>query len=255
MYFRFILFISLAFCLLSIQSIAETNSELLFEKANSEYKLAKYQSAIALYDSLIKMGYEESDLFYNLGCAYFKKGELGLSKLYYEKARILNPGDQDILHSLSVVNARLIDKVEPVPQLFVIRWWNDLKESNAMTTLFYLSFIFLCLVAAAIVVYYWWDILWIRRTAFFAGIIFSLIFILNIFLLLDKSEDMSAHRMAILIENTFTAKSSPDRTGIDAFSIHEGIKIEIIDELDDWLKIRLTDGKIGWIPSYTIQRI
>ena len=52
-----------------------------------------------------------------------------------------------------------------------------------------------------------------------------------------------------------TAKSEPSSAGGDVFSIHEGTKVRVMESLNKWDKIRLADGKIGWIPSEAAEKI
>lgn len=50
-------------------------------------------------------------------------------------------------------------------------------------------------------------------------------------------------------------KSSPDEKGTDVFVLHRGVKVEITDELSDWVKIRLADGKVGWMKKEMMEVI
>ena len=48
---------------------------------------------------------------------------------------------------------------------------------------------------------------------------------------------------------TITVKSSPSSSGVDLFVLHEGTKVEIMDKADNWDKIKIADGSVGWMPS------
>jgi len=65
----------------------------------------------------------------------------------------------------------------------------------------------------------------------------------------------TAQDKAIIIAQTVTAKSSPDAKAVDAFVIHEGVKVKLTDSVGEWVKVTLVDGKIGWIPSEQCERI
>ncbi len=60
---------------------------------------------------------------------------------------------------------------------------------------------------------------------------------------------------AIITAQIVTAKSSPDANSVDAFVIHEGVKVKLTDSVADWVKITLADGKVGWIPADRCERI
>lgn len=246
-----LLFLPVFFC----HGENDAQAEEMFRRARFEYKEARYMNAIAFYDSLLRMGVQDIRLYYNLGNVFFKTGRIAKSKLYYEKAFMLDPTDEDVAHNLNVVNARLRDRVEPVPQLFIVQWWNDFTQTHSVSSLFTLSVVFFFLLCAVCVVYYWWQLLWLRRIAFFCGILLLLCFVVSVFFMLDKQEDFSARRMSIIMDNSVIAKSTPDKSGSDSFTVHEGLKVEVIDTLDTWVKIRLADGKQGWLHAQSIERI
>jgi SH3-like domain-containing protein len=65
----------------------------------------------------------------------------------------------------------------------------------------------------------------------------------------------NAQDKAIIVAQTVTAKSSPDAKAVDAFVIHEGLKVKLADAVGGWVKVMLVDGKIGWILSEQCERI
>ena len=93
-------------------------------QANQLYRDAQYQKAAQLYDRVVKNGYESPALYYNLGNCYFKLHNLPAAILFYERARRLAPHDEDISYNLRLANLRVVDKIEPMPQLFLVDWWN-----------------------------------------------------------------------------------------------------------------------------------
>jgi len=71
-----------------------------FARANEQYQSKQFDGAIAGYQSILRQGYESAPLYFNLGNAYFKKGDLGNAILNYLKARRLDPTDDDIKSNL-----------------------------------------------------------------------------------------------------------------------------------------------------------
>jgi len=59
----------------------------------------------------------------------------------------------------------------------------------------------------------------------------------------------------ILFYDIVNVKSSPDERGTDVFVLHRGVKVEITDELSDWVKIRLADEKVGWVKREIVEVI
>ena len=38
-------------------------------------------------------------------------------------------------------------------------------------------------------------------------------------------------------------------------TIHEGAKVFVLENVEDWIKVRLINGSIGWIPESSIAYI
>ena len=60
---------------------------------------------------------------------------------------------------------------------------------------------------------------------------------------------------AIVMASSSYVKSAPDAGASDLFMIHEGVRIQILDHVGDWNKIRLEDGKVGWIVKDSFEKI
>ncbi|MBN1447443.1 MAG: tetratricopeptide repeat protein, partial [Bacteroidetes bacterium] len=139
--------------------------EEIFREAVELYKQADYTGTIELLEELQRNGYGSFPVHYNLGNAYYKNGELAKSILHYERALLHDPGNEDVLHNLKVVRARARDRLEPVPLLFFVRWWNDIKDAVTAETLFILSVLLLWILAAALFVFFGYRRILIRRIA------------------------------------------------------------------------------------------
>ena len=57
---------------------------------------------------------------------------------------------------------------------------------------------------------------------------------------------------AVVFAYTINAKSAPDEKGKDLFVIHEGLVVTISDELNGWVRIKLSNGNVGWVESRII---
>jgi tetratricopeptide (TPR) repeat protein len=229
-----------------------------FDRANeaaATYAKGDFRTAADLYEELLSNGNVRTELYVNLGNTYFKLGEYGLSVLNYERAYVLSPGDPDVQHNLQVVRARLKDQVEPIPLLFVVEWWNALKNHHSATAIFIWSVILLWLCAFTVFFFFGSRSILVRRFALLIGSVVSALFVANVFLLLDKQEDLEARRSAIVLSKVVTARSSPDASGVDAFTVHEGLKVEVLDSSEEQCQIRLADGKQGWVRCAAIERI
>lgn len=221
----------------------------LFAEGNAAYQKGDLAKATELYESILHNGYASSDLYYNLGNAYYKLGNLPKSVLNYERALRLTPGDDDLRHNLQLANQMITDRIEPTPRLFIWDWWNSIKNwfsFETLTWIFYAAFLIEMGAVAAVIVGRAYRF---RRIALLsaAGELAVLIFFGTIFF----TRLTDAHRTdeAIVVAPVVNVKNSPDDRGSDAFVIHGGLKVQIVDQFGSWTKIRLADGKVGWVES------
>lgn len=241
--------------LFGFQILQGQNPSELFNRGTDYYRAGKYAEAALEYQTIANQGRVSSELLFNLGNAYYRQGKLALSILAYERAQRLSPRDADITHNLRLANFKTVDRIEPVPELFLVQWLRMLAATIsfqlsvdvflAMWVLFFVS------LAALYVVRHMGVVRVARWTIVAAGILILMSgTVLGIHVFLSRGNDQ-----AIITATVVTAKSSPDEESIDAFVIHEGLKINMSDVLGDWVKIILADGKVGWIRKQQCERI
>lgn len=242
-YFSYILL----FFVLSSSILFGDDISNVMQKANELYKNNQYQLAIDEYNKLVKQGYEGTSLYYNLGNAHYRLGKVGFAILYYEKALKFSPSDEDVKHNLALAKLNLVDKVDELPPFFIFNIWEGLLASfsvSGWTIIIYIIFILLLL---AVIAYFFSRSVTQQRISFFTGIGILVLLFLSISLLAVKMNKEFNIKNGIIVETSVIVKSAPDNSSKDEFSIHEGLKVRLEDKVDDWVKISLSDGKVGWI--------
>lgn len=227
----------------------------LMKAGNSYYQQKQYEKAIDTYQKIINMGYEGVSLYYNLGDAYYRENKIGYAILYFEKAHRLAPGDNDVNHNLVIANTKTVDKINTMPQFFLFQWWESLLAFFNLTGWVYLAYIFYIILLAAIGFYFFAKRPRFQRYSFFAGLTSLVLLVITASLLIIKLNRELNIKSAIVVESSATVKLSPDPTSNDAFIIHEGLKVREEDQVDNWVKIRLQDGKEGWLPREDLRTI
>lgn len=247
---------AIAFIVLMLPSLLHAQDAAdRFRSAAQAYASAEYAEAVDILLGLEREGYAGFEVYFNLGNAYYKNGNLGASMLYFEKALLQDPGNDDVLHNIRVVRARTRDRVEPIPLLFFVRWWNEIKNGFLPKTFFVWSVLLLWALAGALFVFFGYRRVLLRRIALTASLLTGVLFLLSVTLYTSRLEQLTGHRGAIIMPDEVTVRSTPDASGVDSFTIHEGLKVEILDSRDDMYRIRLADGKNGWIPRAAAERI
>ena len=229
--------------------------ETLMKTGNDFYQNKEYEEAIKSYESILQQGYLSGDLYYNLGNAYFRIGAIGNAILFYERALKVSPSHEDAAYNLRIANARTVDKIQEIPPLFFIKWWNILLSTFTSTGWQTIIFIFYILLLTCIAVYFLVRNLQIQKYAFIFGSLNIAALLIAVILFFSSLERESSNDYGILLKSVATAKISPDAQSNDAFVIHEGIKFRIEDQVKNWVKIKLADGKVGWLTENSFDLI
>jgi tetratricopeptide (TPR) repeat protein len=224
----------------------------LYKQATNQYKAGNFEQAASSYEKILSQGYRTAEVYYNLGNCYYKLNNMGRAILNFERAHKLAPEDEDIIHNLKIAQLRTVDKVQPVPQLAITTAWNNFTTSQSSRGWGYLAV----------------GLMWLSLVAFAIYLLVSrkgvVMFLGSLFLILSLSSFGLGHLrcnaeensdQAILLVENVNVKSAPDTNGTDLFTIHEGIKFELCDRVGDWNKIRLADGKVGWIEKGLFEKI
>ena len=236
-------------------SFGNPGLESLLNKGNQQYDEGLYLEAIESYLEVLEADVESDQLYYNLGNAYFKTNDLASAILYYEKAKRINPNDEDIAYNLGVANSRIVDKIENVPQIIFKRWWNqfyNMFSANSWSKVAIGLFIFTLILIA---IYLLAHTRFIKKLFFVLGLIFLFISISSFFVSYQKYYYTKNHKEAILFASTLTVKSSPNRNSVDLFVIHEGTKVYVLDQVGEWVEIRIANGSVGWLPQSELKYI
>lgn len=224
-------------------------------QALEAYQKGEYQYAAQLYEEMLSEGLHAFELYYNLGNAYFKQNEIAKSILYFEKALKLKPNDDNTQYNLKVAQRKTIDKMEPLPELFIYRWWRNLinwqsASSWAVITIFIWVFFWL-----SVAMFLAARTIGVKKTSFGLGIAFLLLGLMAFSLAWKGNQQLTSKNTAVVMAPRITAKSAPNPGSTDLFVIHEGTKIYITDKMGEWVEIRLANGSVGWIKSNTFEVI
>lgn len=245
------LFLSLY--IVSFAQHAELNS--VFEEANKSYLAQKYDVAISQYQSILKNGYESGAVYFNLGNAYYKQGNIPSAILNYERAKKFLASDDDLNINLQLANLKVIDKIEPIPEVPIYRWADALLTIVPMKTMIWMMYGLFILLLISFSYFLFAKAFTTKRYSFLAGLFFSLLLFIGIANFLIQSYREANTEFAIIMSDVANIKSAPDSDGNDLFVLHGGLKVQVLDAVNSWRKIKLTDGKVGWIPVREIETI
>ncbi len=227
----------------------------LYTSAGNAYSEGRFEQALADYQSIVELGVTSADLYYNMGNAAFRSNKLGYAVLYYEKALKLDPSHEEAGKNLDYVSQYKEDQLEQVPELFIRTWIRLGYQLFSLRTWSTLALIFFALLLGSILIYIFSSRLSLKKTGFFTGLVTLLFFALSITAAIHRNTEMVAPDSAVIIMPSVVVKSSPSLSGTDLFVLHEGTQIRVDDHVGSWREIRISDGRVGWIPSDALAMI
>lgn len=226
-----------------------------WEAGNKAYIEGNYEKAVEEYSAILDGGEYSMKLYYNLANAYFKLGEMGKAILYYNKALRIAPSQEDIRHNLALAEAQTKDRIVAIPEFFVNRWLRTVRNSMSCMAWSILSLVSLgVLLVCAIQFLLASRIRW-RKAGFYGALCAFVLFVATTAFAVSSRNDMLSHNEAVVMGTAISVKSSPDRSATDLFVLHEGTKVKILTEVDEWVEVVIADGKKGWTERKNIEEI
>jgi tetratricopeptide (TPR) repeat protein len=239
-----------------VQSNAEEfDARSVFEHANQLYINKDYTEAVKEYRKLIDNGYESADIFFNLANSYYRLRKTPEAIYYYEKAKKLNPDDDDINFNLNVANLRVVDKFKSIPKFFLTEWYENTVNMFSSNTwaIWALISVWAAMILLVAFLFVW--NLKLKKSLFAGAILMIIVFVFSLFFTFDRMGKENAKNEAIIFSASVYVKSSPDDKSTDLFILHEGTKVKIKDKIGNWLEIMLPNGSVGWMPEKDLKII
>lgn len=239
----------------SLSGIAAQTPQERYAQAGELYSSGDFSGAAAIYRKLYEEGFRNSDLLYNAGNAFFKTGDYASAILFYERARLVDPADEDIGYNLQIARSRVTDRFETIPQLFFVRWF-DFMALLAPTNVWAIIALALFVAAMLCAVIF----LTIARAkgrllSFWLAVVALLFSALTVSLALRNDSLVNHNSGAVITCSIVTGRSAPGDNGSELFIIHSGSKVTVEQELGGFLEVRLPDGHKGWIRSECMEKI
>ena len=236
-------------------SAAAQENSVTKAEGDSAYVKNDYASAIQIYEALLKEG-EAAEVYYNLGNSYYKTGDIAKAILNYERALLLQPGNGDIRANLEVARAKTVDKVEPIPEIFFVSWTKSLINSMSVDAWAVCGVVCFILLIASLYFFIFSKQVVLKKASFICGIVFLIAVILANVFASEQKDSLQNRDSAIVMSPSVTVRSTPSESGTSLFILHEGHKVTIKDaSMKGWKEIRIEDGKVGWVPSSSIEII
>ena len=231
------------------------NPDSLFVTANKAYQQEKYMESLENYQQIEKLELKSADLYFNMANIYYKTNQVAPAVYYYEKALKLDPNDKDIQFNLSFANRMILDNIEPLPKSLwqkfmegiILRFTYETWSKIAVSLAFLFAILFLM---------YHFSYSTSKKRIYFITSILSVIFVTTCLFFAYRNKHFVQNNIeAIIFATEAEVKSAPTNSSEVYFELHEGTKVVILETLDNWKKIKIADGKMGWINATALKEI
>ena len=226
---------------------AQINLESIFSQANELYNKGSYIEAINNYKEIIKNDFHSAELYYNLGNAYYRLDSIASSVYYYEKALQLNPNDKEIIDNLELINKTLVDEIDPITIPLIESILNSISNIFYFETWGYISIFFSFLIVALFLSYYFANSSRVKRLTFVLLCISSIFMLVSLINGNKGYNNYINNEYAVIYSYETDLKTEPNYRSETLFMLHEGTKIQVLENYNNWIKIRLVNGQVGYI--------
>lgn len=229
---------------------------------DSAYSADNFALAEKNYLQAIKVSGTSSVLFYNLGNAYYRQGNLGKALVNYERALKLDPTNSDARDNLTFVKSKITDRqIDDEPWMTSV--WNSIVCLLKADTWAWISVVLFALFLAGIATYLFSSVVTVKKISFFGGIIVFLICGVSIVISFAAANRVENDSYAIILPPSAQLSTIPREARTrseEAFLLHEGTKVEIVDSVSTsadgkWYEVRIGANDRAWIKASEVERI
>jgi tetratricopeptide (TPR) repeat protein len=227
-----------------------------FRRGNDAYFHGRYPEAVEAYEQVAALGVRSEDLFYNLGNAYAKAGQLGPAIYNYERALELDPSQDDVQFNLRAARESARHKGEDrLVGAEGTPLWMRVVQPYTVGALGWLFLSLYTAVFGLLIALHFLQPGFLRvglRVAFaFLAIATTLsgVLLAGRLYLAERVEE------AIVLPDSVQAKEGPDPNYQGVFSLHAGLRVRVTEREQDWVRVRLANGLEGWLRDRDLGRL
>ena len=228
----------------------------LWHDAVNGYSGGNYEVALRSFEELHTLGYTSPELYYNIANCYYKiGGHLGKAILNYERALLLNPSFEDAQVNLSIAKEYTLDKIDTIPEFVLVTYIKDIMQSGTANFWAILSLLFFAATVLLLLSFRFGSSTGVRKWSFAIALITLLLGLSTFGFAMKLNKLQTGKDQAVVMVPVTSVKHSPSISEQSYFILHEGTKVSVVDELGEWSRIELSDGRNGWINNSDIEKI
>lgn len=234
---------------------AQNNVSDLWSMAGEAFAAGQWQNALNYYQMIEGENLESADLYYNIGNTYFKLDDIAHAILYYERALKLDPSHEDAAHNLEIVRQMTLDKIDVIPDFILVSWFRNLRQGLSADAWAWITLALAAIAGLLFLLFRLGSSPALRTVSFIGFCLFVVLMVFTFIFSLQQKHAITRQDSAIVTSPVCSVKSSPAEGGKTVFVLHEGTRVRLLDNVGDFAKIEIADGRQGWAPTSTFEVI
>ena len=237
----------------SLTSLAgQDDSAELFSNGNAAYNGGNYALAIEKYEAILVQDLHSPALYFNLANAHYRLGNVAESVYYFEQAKRLAPSDQAIKNNSRFARNMTRDDIEELPTTQVAQLQQNMLATFSLQSWSTISLTLIWLSIVLLVVYRLNNRMFYKRVFFSSAILLLICSLSALVFTQQKHEQLQVVKGVVYAEEV-AVWGEPNQRSDELFLLHEGTTVEVIDDLSDWLKVKIANGSEGWIQKESLR--
>ena len=225
-----------------------------FDKGVASFEKQNYPQAIQYWESCNSLGVKSWLVFFNLGNAYYRSGDLGKSILNYEKANLYNPADPNLKENLKFVQSQIKDEQTLEQDNFLRntadKWYGLFGVNFSSYLILGCLFVVVLLLSLNIVVKGS-----IKYAFYFGGFASGLVLVFLVASTTFRVLQIEEPNRGVILAESVDVLSGPGEKFKTLFELHSGTTFKILEEKNNFYSINAGKGIVGFIPAESFQRI
>ena len=247
---------ALALLLLPLAGNAADYADSLWTVGTQAYAEGRFEDARNSWMQLSSAGLASPELYTNIGDACFKAEDYAHAILYYERALKLDPSYGDARHNLEFARTLVQDRIEAVPEFFLVTWMRRLGWKLSSDAWAALALVLFAGFLAMLLLFLLGRTPGARKAGFFTGIALLLLSAGAVGFASWQKRDYMRADTAVVVNPVVSVKSAPGAGDArDLFVLHEGTTLRLLDSVGGWVNIELADGRQGWMKQENLEKI
>ncbi|MBX3362832.1 MAG: hypothetical protein KF912_07405 [Phycisphaeraceae bacterium] len=213
-----------------------------------------FLDAARIYESIANLGVSNPNLLIDAGNSYLLGGDIGRAVLCFRRADLLRPHDHAVRSGLAEARERVQVHVPASSNSRItaaLTSWRAFVPASVMLLCFGGFYVAAWIVAC-------WNVIRPNQILRPIGVSLGLVAgVVGGLILLEKGTH-DGKRSGVVIVDGITARNGPSVVVYEpTFStpLRPGVELNVLEQRDGWMRVRLADGRETWLPSYAVELV